>query len=113
MPWKAPIHRPLRYETRRRIASAKGRDEYRTDHVGRLYQLPEWKDPRVGLRAMHLAREPLCRECAADGINTPAREVDHVVPHRGDMCLFLDEANLQSLCKPHHSSKTARESNER
>jgi len=36
-------------------------------------------------------------------------EVDHRVPHNGDVRLFFDESNLQTLCKPHHSRKTMRE----
>jgi 5-methylcytosine-specific restriction protein A len=38
-----------------------------------------------------------------------ATEVDHKVPHRGDQDLFWDTSNWQSLCKPCHSAKTARE----
>lgn len=38
---------------------------------------------------------------------TAATEVDHIVPHRGDERLFRDEKNLQSLCRPCHSRKTA------
>lgn len=55
------------------------------------------------LRAMVLAREPLCRACGA-----PATDVDHVTPKSaggGD-----DEANLQALCGACHRGKTIRES---
>jgi len=38
-----------------------------------------------------------------------AVDVDHIIPHKGDDALRLDPANLQSLCKWHHRSKTARE----
>lgn len=55
---------------------------------------------------MQLVREPLCRMCTADGQVVPATTVDHIVPHRGDMALFWDVGNLQSLCKPHHDRKT-------
>src|SRR5690606_13204479 len=95
--------------TRRDIANKKAREEYRHDRIGRLYLLPEWRDPRTGLRAMQLAIEPTCRKCREAGVVEPAREVDHIVPHRGDIKLFLDAANLQSLCKPCHSSKTSKE----
>jgi hypothetical protein len=30
--------------------------------------------------------------------------VDHIVPHRGDMKLFWDSGNWQSLCKTCHDS---------
>jgi 5-methylcytosine-specific restriction protein A len=54
---------------------------------------------------MHLAQEPLCRTCKAQGDTTPATDVDHI--------LSLDKggtnamSNLQSLCHAHHSAKTA------
>ena len=71
----------------------------------RLYHRPEW--PR--LRAEQLAREPFCRECSAAGYRVRATEVDHIQPHRGDLRLFLDPGNLQSLCHRCHSRKTMRE----
>jgi 5-methylcytosine-specific restriction protein A len=39
---------------------------------------------------------------------TPARVVDHVKPHKGDMVLFWDENNWQALCVNHHSSHKQR-----
>jgi 5-methylcytosine-specific restriction endonuclease McrA len=36
-----------------------------------------------------------------------SEEVDHIVPKKQGGT--DDESNLQSLCKPHHSAKTARE----
>jgi 5-methylcytosine-specific restriction protein A len=59
------------------------------------------------LRAAQLAREPLCRTCANRGRLTAATEVDHI---NGDTANNAGD-NLQSLCKPCHSRKTARESN--
>lgn len=42
--------------------------------------------------------------CLIKGIGLPyASVVDHVVPHRGDMGLFWESANWQSLCATHHS----------
>lgn len=35
--------------------------------------------------------------------------VDHVRPHRGDMVLFWDVANWQSLCLSCHNRKSALE----
>ena len=70
----------------------------------RLYNLKAWK-----VRRLHqLAREPWCAQCLADGVYTPATDADHIVPHRGDVHLFLTGA-LQSLCHRHHSAKTAEE----
>ena len=68
-----------------------------------------WRDKR----SRHLAKEPLCRECLKVDLYVKAEEVDHIIPHRGDWNLFIDEDNLQSLCKVHHSQKTARENKRR
>lgn len=85
------------------------------------------------LRKKHLAEYPLCVMCERHGrIGRVIREllaagvgyegvrgfcgrrdrdfegvaavVDHIVPHRGDHALLMDEGNLQSLCKQHHDS---------
>lgn len=64
-----------------------------------------------GLRDWFLRRNPFCVDCKPDLV--PATEVDHIKPHNGDMKLFWDKANLQGLCKRHHSAKTMRELNER
>ena len=56
--------------------------------------------------------------CAIQGSTCTARarmmdkaevEVDHVVPHRGDVTLRDDLTNLQVTCKACHSAKTASE----
>lgn len=58
------------------------------------------------LRLLHLHAHPLCEDCLLEGRTTPASEVDHVTPlARGGT---HDDANLRSLCKTHHSRKTAR-----
>jgi 5-methylcytosine-specific restriction protein A len=59
-------------------------------------------------RAAYLARNPLCVTCLAAGLTVLASVVDHHVPHRGDMRLFWDVTNWQSLCKRCHDRKTAR-----
>ena len=41
--------------------------------------------------------------------NQPAREVDHIIPHKGNQELFWDVHNWQALCKRCHSRKTAKE----
>lgn len=55
----------------------------------------------------HLKRHPWCVDCAADGVQCAATEVDHEIPHKGDMRIFWDKSNWRSRCKRHHSRKTA------
>ena len=60
-------------------------------------------------RKRYLQEHPLCVMCERDGRVTQATVVDHRIPHRGDMTLFWDESNWQSLCATHHSSDKQRE----
>lgn len=71
----------------------------------------------VRFRAVYLKKpgNQLCRECLKQGRTTVATDADHIrrwqsgataaEQHR----LKYDETNLQPLCHPHHSAKTARE----
>jgi 5-methylcytosine-specific restriction protein A len=61
------------------------------------------------VRTLYLHEHPLCVECLKQGRPVPATVVDHIKPHKGDQRLFWDETNWQSLCKPCHDAKTARE----
>lgn len=63
------------------------------------------------VRADHLRREPLCRECRPTR-SVPATQVDHIVTIRLRPDLRLVDSNLQSLCATHHSRKTRREQQE-
>jgi 5-methylcytosine-specific restriction protein A len=52
-------------------------------------------------------RAPVMSDCYEGGRLTPATQVDHVVPHRGNVDLFWDEANnWQSLCAACGTRKT-------
>ena len=77
----------------RRSAAAQ---EYR-----RLYKTAEWR----AARAAQLAEQPLCELCEKRGRVTAATVVNHRVPHRGDWARFIDQKNLQSLCKPCHDGE--------
>lgn len=57
----------------------------------------------------YLKDNPLCVYCKKEDRLTPATEVDHIIPHGGDMKLFWNKSNWQSLCKKCHSKKTALE----
>ncbi|MDF2567900.1 MAG: endonuclease [Oscillospiraceae bacterium] len=52
----------------------------------------------------HLALHPFCVECGE-----LATDVDHIIPHKGNMNLFWDKRNWQSMCGRCHSKKTAKE----
>ena len=73
----------------------------RTSANRRMYHTAAWR----ALRAAQLAAIPYCE---APGCKCAATVVDHRVAHGGSNALFHDPANLQSLCKRHHDSKTAR-----
>ncbi len=73
--------------------------------AARLYRTGQWQV----LRRQLLTQQPFCTECMKAGKYTLANEVDHIVPHRNNERLFYDPSNLQPLCRPCHSTKTARE----
>lgn len=75
------------YDARRGSASSRG--------YGRAW---------AARRARYLADHPWC---AAEGCGEPAVEVDHIVPRRRGGS--DEDANLQGLCRRHHSEKTVRQ----
>lgn len=60
-------------------------------------------------RALFLHRHPFCVMCSKQGNLTVATVVDHRVAHRGDLRMFWDQSNWQSLCKGHHDGAKQRE----
>jgi 5-methylcytosine-specific restriction protein A len=59
-------------------------------------------------RLVWLSEHPWCVDCEREGKLTAATDVDHIEPlQEGDE--VCDETNVQSLCRSHHSRKTARE----
>ena len=102
MPMLPPVHRPLGSlsESERKAAV----DARRGSRQERGYGA-RWERER----ARFLRDNPLCVEHERNGRVAEATVVDHVKPHRGDQSLFWTRANWQSLCKPCHDSKTARE----
>lgn len=60
----------------------------------RWYKSTRWQQ----LRLQQLRSEPLCRACQAAGRVTIATIADHIRPHKGDLAVFMDPSNLQSLC---------------
>lgn len=64
----------------------------------KLYQLRAW---RIG-RLQFLEQNPLCERCTKEGHVTAATIVNHRKPHKGSLALFLDWANWEAICAPHH-----------
>lgn len=61
--------------------------------------------PLCGMRPR--GQPPVMSQCHEQGLATPAKQVDHVVPHKGDPVLFWDEeGNWQSLCASCGSRKS-------
>lgn len=60
-------------------------------------------------RKAFITKHPLCVICYRNGKCTPATDVDHIIPHKGNKELFWDKDNWQSLCHECHSRKTATE----
>lgn len=99
MPTAAPSHKPVAPKAKTHKSSQErdhrqGKRLYATNH-------PVWR----AIRMEQLSHEPLCRMCTEQGKVTPATDVDHI---DGDSHNNRP-SNLQSLCRPHHSSKTVRE----
>lgn len=70
----------------------------------RIYDRKRW----TILRRAVLYEESLCRACLAQGKETIATLVDHMIPLE-DGGAPWDRDNLQPLCHEHHSVKTAEE----
>lgn len=93
-------------------------DNYKTRAEKRLkaeqqghgwYSRRAWRDR---LRPMKLRHNPICEKCERE----PATEVHHVDDswkNTGDWRLFIDLANLMSLCKSCHSGETAEATNKK
>jgi 5-methylcytosine-specific restriction protein A len=70
--------------------------------VRKWYHLERWE--RLRRRVLVEA----AYQCAGCGAVTVELHADHIRPHRGDVGLFWDRANLQALCVPCHTRKTVR-----
>ncbi len=91
MPWKPVSHRPAANRRHPRTTTERG---YGWD----------WQQ----LRANVLRQQPLCKDCEAKGMVTPATEVHHVtkIKHRPDMRMEVE--NLMTLCGRCHDERTAK-----
>ncbi|NQV85464.1 MAG: HNH endonuclease [Woeseiaceae bacterium] len=85
--WKPPKVRARRWEKSRPNAAERG-------------YTAAWRRARDSF----LIKHPVCRMCQDNGKLEEGVEVDHIIPHRGNMKLFWDETNWQALCRHCHSS---------
>ncbi|MDX1489723.1 MAG: HNH endonuclease signature motif containing protein [Pseudohongiellaceae bacterium] len=100
MPFKPSVHRPRTATTPKTLYKRSAR----ATSAGRGYGYRWQKE-----RSLYLQANPLCVRCEDEGRVCAATDLDHIIPHKGDMSLFWDKSNWQGLCRSHHSSKTARE----
>jgi 5-methylcytosine-specific restriction endonuclease McrA len=94
--WRAvPLAAPF-FRTGPSMTKPRGRSaEYQ-----KLYKSARWQR----LRRYQLSVQPLCEFCLVTETITAADVIDHRKKHGGDLDLFFDPENLQSLCKHHHDS---------
>ena len=97
MPRRSPRHRPYGGQVPQHEPPVRNRQADREYATNSTYWLR--------LRAMVLAQSPLCVMCLAEGRTRAASHVDH----KDGNSRNNDLENLQGLCRPCHSSKTARE----
>lgn len=100
MPVSPRTHQPSRHST----PTYRAPTPERRLVTGRMYGR-KWRAARLSF----LADNPLCVECAKRNRIEGATDVDHVVPHKGDLILFWRRSNWQALCHECHSRKTASE----
>jgi len=97
MPARAPKYRPHGGPVKQHAPPSRDRQAERALATNSTYWLR--------LRALVLAQSPLCVVCLAEGRTRAASHVDHVDADTSNN----DLTNLQGLCRPCHSAKTARE----
>jgi len=91
------------------LRAAKVRPSSRED-VQRLTRTARGYTNRWGRVARRFRdQHPCCVLCEQAGRVTASECVDHIVPHKGNLGLFWDEGNWQSLCFECHNSKTRKE----
>lgn len=92
MPHKPPRHRPAGQEYKH------------------LYRSKDWHGPH-GIRQRALVRDLYtCQRCCCllvttDRHHPQAAVVNHKTPHKGDVSLFFDLQNVESVCKADHDKR--------
>ena len=111
MPTRPPVHRPTYCgppAPRRRAAFDRERGSLRVGPNGPSAASRGHDHRWRAFRAAALAASPLCADCLARGVVTPATEAHHVAKLRDAPERRLDPSNVMSLCRAHHSMRTGR-----
>jgi len=95
---------------RTHLGKRKEKYESRKPEYSKLYHTQRW----IKQSKLYRRRNPLCVECLKYGITTDCTGknkgcVDHIVPHRGDLRVFWDKDNWQTMCTMHHNQKSGKE----
>lgn len=106
MPTKPKTHKPAGFKTKQQ--KQKIYDDRRGSSHSRGYNA-RWRKARQ----VWLDKYPWCAYCLLRNRFEAANVVDHIIPHKGDMKLFWDQDNWQSLDKKCHDRKTMRELNDK
>ena len=86
------------------IGAAPNTEAARTNPLRPLYFTTRWQR----LRASVLLRDLYtCQRCGR--VQATHMVADHKTPHRGDLALFWDIENIETLCPSCHSSAKQRE----
>ena len=103
MPMMPPRHRPAGMLSREEAERRRKRllDQRRPNAHDRGYDA-DWQRAR----AAYLAEHPMC---CHPGCTEPASDVDHIESIRDRPDLRLEPSNFRSLCRSHHSARTARD----
>jgi hypothetical protein len=72
------------------------------------YSLAAWRGP-YGARGYKLRNSPMCEQVGCDKVATDVHHIDDSWKVTGDFRLFIDQANLKSLCHECHSRITLKE----
>ena len=69
------------------------------DKYRKLYYTKSWKQLRATILTRDGYRCQRCKVTLTNGRSDPrAAVVHHIKPHKGDLTLFNDPANLESVC---------------
>jgi 5-methylcytosine-specific restriction enzyme A len=101
MPFLAKPGRPTAVATAREVSDARRGSAHERGYTRGWQKAAaafKLRFPLCGMRPNGAA--PVMSRCFERGLHTLAYQVDHVVPHRGDLRLFWDaQGNWQSLCR--------------